>query len=106
MPNIDVLTPGSLSALLIELLKFIWRKYVIKNPEYDFPTAFYGIVIPVLNVLVVPLLYFLGVSGYDLPTDWAGWGVMVIRILVASLISVFVYKGGIKPLKDYSRSMK
>ena len=101
MNNVDVITAGSLAALVLECVKYLWRNFVVKNPKYDFPKAFYTISVPVLNVLVIPLLYFLGVSGYQLPTSYGEWGMTIVRVLVASVISAFVYKGGIKPLRDY-----
>jgi len=101
-----MITAGGVSTLILEGAKWVLRKWILKNPEYDFPTGFYVVAIPVLNVLVVPLLALLAVEGFVLPADWIEWVRMVVQVLIASLITLIGYNGGLQPLKEYARGLK
>lgn len=101
--NVNVIEVGGFSALLLEGVKFLLRKYYY-GTGFDFSSNFYLVAIPTLNILVVPLLYFLGLEGFSLPSDWLGFGQLAVQALVGSLISVFIYEKGVKPVKDYRRS--
>lgn len=96
-----IVTAGGASALILQGIKWLWRKFVIKNPDYEFPAWFYALSVPVLNILVVPLLALIGFSGFVIPTDWMGWAQGILQVLVASAISFFTYNEAIKPLNDY-----
>jgi hypothetical protein len=100
----SAITAGGFTALLLEALKWIIRKWVLKDMEWDFPPEFYTVAIPVLNFAVVPLLALLMVEGYEMPSDWQAWGLTLVQTGVASLISVFGYEKGIKPLKNYAEA--
>ena len=101
----DVITAGGLSALFLEAIK--WGvKLIIKNPSYDFPSAFYLVMIPVLNVLMLPLLALLQIGSATMPTDWIGFARTAVVVLISSLISVFGYDQGIRPLKTYYKLQK
>ena len=101
-----VITAGGLSTLLLEGVKVIVRRFIVKDATFDFPAKFYGVAIPVLNVLVVPLLAILGVEGSALPADWVSFARTVIFVLIASLITLVGYNTGVQPLKQYARSLK
>lgn len=94
------LTAGAMSALIMQGIKWIIR-YVKKDSTYDFPQAFYLVGVPVLNVLVIPLLALLGMTGYSMPTNWVSFVQNAVVVLLSSLASVVTYSAGIKPLKDY-----
>ena len=100
-----IVTAGAFSALLLQGIKWLWRKYVAKDPLYDFPVAFYLVSIPVLNVLVVPLLAIIGFQGFVMPTDWIGYAQQAVQIFIQSLISVFVYKDALKPMAVYRQQL-
>jgi predicted small integral membrane protein len=99
-----VLSAGAISALVLEVIKRLIRKY--KNDEgFNFSSNFYLVAIPVLNILAVPLLALMGVAGYSMPTDWVGYVRGLSVVIVSSLISVMCYEGGIKPLKEYTKAL-
>jgi drug/metabolite transporter (DMT)-like permease len=102
----QVITAGGVSTLILEGAKWVIRKWILKEPDFDFPTGFYVVAIPVLNVLVVPLLALLAVEGFTLPADWLEWVRTVVQILIASLITLVGYNAGIQPLKEYSRGLR
>jgi hypothetical protein len=105
--DLNILTPGMLSAGLLELIKFIIR-LIKKDMEYDFPQKFYLIGIPVLNALM-PLLLFYGL-GMPVTAPILGMTLVegvrfVVITLISSAISVLTYSGAIKPMKNYAREL-
>ena len=101
-----VITAGGVTALLLEGVKILLRKVILKQPTFDFPAKFYVVAIPVLNVLVVPLLAILAVEGFALPADWLEFGRGAVQVLIASLITLVSYNAGLQPLKAYARGLK
>lgn len=101
----DLLINGGLAMLLLEGVKWVLRLWVFHNPTYDFPPNFYKVSIPVLNVLVIPVLALLGVSGIVMPTDWVDWVRTALYVGIASLVQVLFYSG-YKELKEYSQQYK
>lgn len=101
----DMLINGGLAMLILEIVKWVIR-LAKKDPEYNFPAIFYGVAIPVLNVLVIPLLALLGVQTAAMPTDWVGWVRSAMLVGVSSLVSLLFYSGGYKELKEYSKELK
>ena len=104
----EVITAGGLTTLLVELIKWAWRKWVAKNPDFDFSTAFYLIFLPVSNALMPFLMVWLGIQTTN---PLAGLSVAEIvkyltGIVLASLISLVTYTAGIKPLKVKYKEMK
>jgi hypothetical protein len=98
---INVFTPAIISMALLELIKIIirWKK----GSQFDFPIKFYAIVLPILNVAVVPFLVWLKVQGYAMPKTIGEYAYAIIVAAVGSFISVFVYNNTIKPAKTYVR---
>ena len=102
--NVTVaVTAGAVSVFLLEVIKLIVR-YAVGNPGFDFPAKFYVVAIPVLNIIVVPGLAYLGFEGYVMPTDWQAWSMEIVRVLLSSLVSLIGYTTGLKPLKEYAKS--
>ncbi len=93
--NEIVLTSGALASAVLQLIKFGWRKFVVKDPTYDFPKAFYAIMLPVLNALAPFALVFIGFPSTDpiLSLDVRGVVLFVVRILVSSVVSIVLYDG-------------
>ena len=100
------LTAGGLSSLVLQGIKLLWRKYVVKDLGYDFPQNFYLVALPVLNILVVPLMALLLVEGYAMPTDWLMWGRTLAMVFLSSLASLATYTVGVQPLKSYGTRLK
>lgn len=99
------LSSATISTLFLELVKFIYRK-IIKNPGYNFPSAFYIVALPVLNMAFIPLLAFLGIGNYLMPTDWTLFAKDILAVLLSSLASIFVYTTAVSPLKTYARDLR
>lgn len=94
---------GPLSTLVLELLKWIWRKFVIKDMTYDFSTNFYTVAIPVLNVLLIPFAAWLVPEQYSMPTDLVAFVRLIVLTAINSLFSVIAYNAGVKPTKTALR---
>lgn len=101
----DMFISGGVAALLLELIKWVVRKWVLKQPDFDFHPNIYLVAIPVLNILLIPVAALLGVEGAVMPTDWISFVRSAVAILVQSLVTVFVYQGSIKPLKTYKEEI-
>jgi len=95
---------GMVSALVLELIKWLLRLPALFGPSFDFPVKFYAIVIPALNIALLPLMALVGFEGFIMPTDWQAWGLLIIRTLIGSLISLGTYAVTMKPLKSYAKS--
>lgn len=105
MNDIFLLQSG-FATLALEFLK--WLLYVpvqkalqliFKNPALviNIPVEFYLVALPVLNLLAVPVLALTGFGGFTMPTDAVEFFREVLRLVIQSLISVFIYNGGLKP---------
>lgn len=88
-----VITAGALSSAVLQGIKMIWRKWVVKNPDYDFPVAFYAIMLPVLNALAPFGLVALGFPSDSpiLSLDLPGVALYVVRVAIGALISMMAY---------------
>lgn len=94
---------GVFSSLVLEGLKWLFRKWVVKDMEYDFPEWVYIIGIPALNILLIPVLAFFGFEEYVMPTDWLGWVRQVVLAVISALATLGTYNVSLKPLKVYRR---
>ena len=101
-----IVTAGGASALILQGIKWLWRKFVAKDMLYEFPAWFYALFVPVLNILVVPLLALVGFAGFAIPTDWLGWARGIIQVLIGTAISFFTYNEAIKPFNVYRQALK
>jgi len=99
--------PGIISALILELVKWIVRK-IKKNPDFDFSTAFYAVTLAVLNALAPFVLILIGVASTDpvLSMTWIEVLQYVVRVLIGAIVSLGTYAIAIKPLKNYAASLK
>lgn len=103
--ELQIITAPGLAVLLLEAVKWFIRKVFLKNPEFDFSEMFYLIMTPVMTFLASPLLSLIGLSGYTFPTDWVGWGQELVVVILSSLFTTLIYNQGLKPLKEYARSL-
>lgn len=101
MDSVDVtLFPPILASLVLEGVKWLWRKYVVKNMDFDFKPIFYAVIIPFLTFLATWLLGYIG----WLPAimlDVKG----LIQWIVQIVLTLAVYQLGIKPLKEYKKNL-
>jgi len=103
METLPVVSSGALAALLLEGIKQVIRM-VKKDPAYSFPVKFYLFMLPVLNILFVPVMALLGVTGYGMPTDWTGYARIVVLTVLASLVSITTNTLVVNPTMDYKKS--
>jgi hypothetical protein len=101
-----VVTAGGVSALVLQGIKWLWRKFVAKDMQYEFPAWFYLVSVPILNIAVVPLLALVGFVGFTMPTDWVVWIQNIIQIFIGSLISTFAYNNVVAPFNAYRAELK
>jgi len=93
----SLITVSSLATLALEGLKNLVR-LIKKDWEFDFSPAFYGITIPVMQLLVQPALVWMDV----LPADQLTLSFkLLITVFIQSLMSVVIYNTGVKPFKTY-----
>jgi hypothetical protein len=99
----EILTVAGVAMLALEGIKFITRKYIMKDMGYDFSLNFYVVSIPVLELLAQPFLVWLGVLPAGAVTLTLQ---LVVKVVIESLISVMAYNTTIKPLKSYGRFLR
>lgn len=100
---IPVVSSGAIAALVLEGIKYAIR-LIKKDPTYSFPVKFYLFMLPVLNVLFVPVMALLGMEGYAIPTDWVGFARLVVLTILASLVSITTNTLAINPTMEYKKS--
>lgn len=105
MDNSITLTAGALSAAVLQLIKIAYRKWIAKDPNFDFSFAFYAIMLPVLNALAPFALVAIGFPSADpvLGMSWQGVVLYVIRVAIGAIVSMMAYDTTNK-LNDYRKS--
>jgi len=103
--ELQFITASGLAVLLLEGVKWVIRKLVLKNPEFDFSSKFYLIMTPVMTYLAGPVLALLAIGEYVFPTDWLTFGQQLVVVILNSLFTTLVYNTSVKPLKEYSASL-
>jgi hypothetical protein len=98
---------GVITTLLIEGIKWIVRK-IAGKPDYDLPTLFYTISIPVINALMPFLFFWLGFKTTDpiVSMTLPDVGRYILLVAFSSFVSVAGYQQVVSPLKEYSRKLK
>ena len=99
----DVLTPAALAMMLLEGLKELWRKFVAKDPLYEFPPKVLAVLLVALTYLAVPLLAFLGVGAYQFPTDWVEFARGFVVAVLTAMVSSALYVVGLRPFRMFAR---
>lgn len=99
-----VVSSGALSSALLEGIKFLWRKFVVKDMAFDFPTWFYVLSLPLLNAVMPFVMVFLGVPVQDpiLTMNLSGVARYLALILISSLVSLATNTTAIQPLRRYN----
>lgn len=102
----DVLTPAALGMMLLEGLKELWRKFVAKDPFYEFPPKVLAVLLVAFTYLAVPLLALLGVGEYQLPTDWVEFARGLVVAILTAIVSSALYVVGLRPFRMFAREYK
>ena len=91
-----VIGAGTLALFVLELVKWVLRKFVLKDPAFEFAPIFYELLVPFLTAGAGWLLGFIG---------WAAPIALDPKVLlqwaVAILIELAAYHMGVKPFKEY-----
>ena len=91
-----VVSAAMLALVLLEAIKYVVRRFVLKNPDYEFAPVFFELMVPFLTAL----------SGLSL--SYLGWGPSVelepsvaIQWAVAIVIEYIFYHMGVQKAKEY-----
>jgi len=92
--EIVLLSSALLSSFTVELLKFLFRRFVYNDPEYDFPTAYYAVVLPLVTFVWSVLL---GLAGWGEPVafEWSYF----LNWLLAVAVTIGMYHLTLRPIK-------
>lgn len=96
----NFLTVATVALLFMEGVKFIVRKWVVKDLTYNFSVSFYVIALPVLQLLAQPVLVYFDILD---PVAVTLSLKTVLSVFFQSMASVFIYNGTAKPFKAYAR---
>jgi len=97
--GILVLSAGSLTSFSVEIIKWIIRKWVVKNPEFDFPPIFYELSLPLVTALWGVLLYYVGIGEGQL-MEWK----TLLEWFISVVLSLATYVLVNKPFKDFVKT--
>jgi hypothetical protein len=95
------LSASLLTTLSLELVKFVWRKWVIGVPDFDFPALFYELMLP---FLAATWSIVLGLVGWATPVVFEWQSLLQWAITIA--VSLALYYMTVKPTKEYSKLLK
>ena len=65
---------------------------------FDFSEVFYTVAVPVLNVVLIPAMAYLGIA--EMPTDPHEWVISIVLALLGALVSVGGYNATIGKMKS------
>lgn len=102
------ITSSELSMFLLEALKWAARKWIVKDPNYDFPAWTYWVGLAVLNALMPFVLVAIGVPTTDpvLTMGFPGVLMYVVRVALGALLSMGSYEVTLKQMKAYKKEVK
>lgn len=90
------LTAGMLALLTVESVKWAYRRWVAKNPDFSFTPRFYQLLIPYATAVWG---VGLGLTGFADPVSFSfqslvGWGLAV-------LVELVLYNSGLQPFNAF-----
>ncbi len=91
-----LLSIPTFATFTIELVKWIYRKFVVKDMEFDFPKIFYGLMLPFITAFWRIFFGYIGWSDavkFEL-VEIVQWSVMIV-------VTLILYQWGVKPLTGY-----
>lgn len=95
---------GVLSMAILQVLKWLVGK-IRKEPDFNFSPLVFKLAIPAMNVVMPFFLVALGFPPDQtdvLVMPWMEVVKYVLRVLIASVITLFSYEQGLKPLNQYT----
>lgn len=95
-PEPTLLTAAMLAPFLLEAFKYLWRRFVAKDPEFDFSKLFYSMAVPFSTLVSQLVVGYLGWA--EMPNVSASY---VIQWLLGILVTLGTYHLTIKPFKEY-----
>jgi len=95
-----VITTAAVAMLVLEGIKWATRKWIVKDPTYDFPVKFYLVMLPILNLLAPYAIWLVGQGALPVYT-WQTLLQALGTLMLQSLLSVGEYNLTVKPLKTY-----
>jgi hypothetical protein len=95
------LSAGLLTTLSLELIKLVWRKWVVGAPDFDFPEIFYTLLLPFLTAVWSIVL---GLVGWATPVVFEWQSLLQWALTIAA--SLALYYMTLKPYKEYHKSQK
>jgi len=96
LPEPTLLTAALLAPFLLEAVKYLWRRLVAKNPEFDFSKLFYTLAVPFSTLIAQIATGFLGWS--PMPEVSASY---VAQWFIGIVVTLATYHMALKPLKAY-----
>ena len=100
-PEQVVLSAGLLTMLTVELVKWVLRRFVLKDPEFDFAPTLYALVLPLVTALWGVGLEYVG-WGPEMGLDWQ----TLLQWAIAVAVSVGTYQLTLKPMKNYAKEYR
>lgn len=101
MDETQLLSVPLVVMLLMEVVKYVVRRFIKKDPNFDFIPEFYTLTIPFLTFVVG---WLFGLIGWAEP--FAMDFMYLLRWGLNIVISLVMYNMGIRPLKDYAELYK
>ena len=95
------ITAAALAAFVVELVKYLIRNVILKDPEFDFAPVFYNVGVPLVVFLSELLLGFAELG--PMPEFSV---VFLARWFIGVVIALGTYALTIKPYKEYSASLR
>ncbi len=95
-PEPTLLTAALFAPFLLEAVKWLWRRLVARDVNYDFPKIFYTLAIPFSTLLAQITLGYLGWAvAPDVSLSY------VLQWFFGIIVTLGVYYMAIKPMKAY-----
>jgi len=93
------ITAGAFASFVLEIVKWLVRRFLLQQPDYDFPPIFYEIGLPLVVFLSEILMGYagLGPAPEFTPQFLARWFLGVIIALGTYILTI-------KPFKEYRSS--
>ncbi len=92
-----LLTAALFAPFMLEALKWLYRRLVVRDPDYDFPKIFYSLSIPFSTLIAQITLGYVGWA--PAPEVSISY---VLQWFIGIIITLAVYQMSIKPLKNYN----
>ena len=96
-----ILSAGLLTTLTLEVVKLVFRKWIVGISDFDFPEYFYGLMLPFLTAVWSIVL---GLIGWATPVvfEWSA----LLQWALTIVASLALYYMTLKPYKEYRKSQK